>query len=384
MKYMIKTKSIIIFFTLLCTFVPMSFYYIPMGTLIIRVLRVLRTLILVYYIIDIVKYGFVAKRLSKFFLFIGFLLVSTINHGGGITNYLENTSIILTIFLLAEKYIYRCDENEKYLSLKYVYYYFLFMMIINMASMLILPQGVYRVVYEKDFWHELSYPVYFLNTENRLIEYTMPLLLLSAIMYEKKMIKKVSFIISIIIVIFTTIKAMSLTSITGILVVIIIYIISRKRNVTSRVYIFYPLVFLMQIFFELVMTSTGLLAVLDFLFGRVNTIQSRYLLSKQALKVIPQNMLFGVGTAKSGRLFTEGNMVYWVHNHALDILVQSGIIGFILFINNLIKSDINSKYSLSNVQKIVFSGMIAMLIMGMSESFFYSVEFYLVLSLTDI
>lgn len=384
MKYTIKFKSIIIFLSLFCSFIPMSFYYIPMGSLIIWTLRLLRFALLAYYAVNGIKRGRISKQLSKMLMFLAALLLSTLVYGGGIVNYLENASTILLIFLMVGKYVYCGRESERYYSVKSMYDYFLIMMSFNVVSMLLLPQGVYRVVYEKDFWHELSYPVYFLNSENRLIEFMLPLLVLSAIMYEKKLIRKFGFVLSIALVIFTMFKAMSLTSIAGILVVTIIYIVIRKKNITSKIVMVYPLVFSLQLVFEALMMSTGILALLTFLFGRVDTIQSRYLLSQQAIKVISQNCILGVGTAESGRLFTEGSMIYWAHNHALDTLVQSGIIGFAILLYNLLKDGISKKYSFNNVQKIIFSGMIGVLVMGMAESFFYSVEFYLILSLTDI
>ena len=384
MKYTIKFKSIIIFLSLFCSFIPMSFYYIPMGSLIIWTLRLLRFALLAYYAVNGIKRGRISKQLSKMLMFLAALLLSTLVYGGGIVNYLENASTILLIFLMVGKYVYCGRESERYYSLKSMYNYFLIMMSFNVVSMLLLPQGVYRVVYEKDFWHELSYPVYFLNSENRLIEFMLPLLVLSAIMYEKKLIRKFGFVLSSALVIFTMFKAMSLTSIAGILVVTIIYIVIRKKNITSKIVMLYPLVFSLQLVFEALMMSTGILALLTFLFGRVDTIQSRYLLSQQAIKVVSQNCILGVGTAESGRLFTEGSMIYWAHNHALDTLVQSGIIGFAILLYNLVKDGISKKYSFNNVQKIIFAGMIGVLVMGMAESFFYSVEFYLILSLTDI
>ena len=362
----------------------MSFYYIPMGSLIIWTLRLLRFALLAYYAVNGIKRGRISKQLSKMLMFLAALLLSTLVYGGGIVNCLENASTILLIFLMVGKYVYCGRESERYYSLKSMYNYFLIMMSFNVVSMLLLPQGVYRVVYEKDFWHELSYPVYFLNSENRLIEFMLPLLVLSAIMYEKKLIRKFGFVLSIALVIFTMFKAMSLTSIAGILVVTIIYIVIRKKNITSKIVMVYPLVFSLQLVFEALMMSTGILALLTFLFGRVDTIQSRYLLSQQAIKVVSQNCILGVGTAESGRLFTEGSMIYWAHNHALDTLVQSGIIGFAILLYNLVKDGISKKYSFNNVQKIIFAGMIGVLVMGMAESFFYSVEFYLILSLTDI
>lgn len=384
MKYTIKFKSIIIFLSLFCSFIPMSFYYIPMSSLIIWTLRLLRFALLAYYAVNGIKRGRISKQLSKMLMFLAALLLSTLVYGGGIVNYLENASTILLIFLMVGKYVYCGRESERYYSLKSMYNYFLIMMSFNVVSMLLLPQGVYRVVYEKDFWHELSYPVYFLNSENRLIEFMLPLLVLSAIMYEKKLIRKFGFVLSIALVIFTMFKAMSLTSIAGILVVTIIYIVIRKKNITSKIVMVYPLVFSLQLVFEALMMSTGILALLTFLFGRVDTIQSRYLLSQQAIKVVSQNCILGVGTAESGRLFTEGSMIYWAHNHALDTLVQSGITGFAILLYNLVKDGISKKYSFNNVQKIIFAGMIGVLVMGMAESFFYSVEFYLILSLTDI
>lgn len=384
MRYTIKIKSIIIFFSLLCSFIPMSFYYMTMSSFIIWALRLLRFVLLVYYAIEEIKCGHISKQLSKLLLFLATLLLSTLVYGGGIVNYIENTSIILLIFLMAEKYVYCGNEFERYSALKNMYNYFFIMMLFNVVSMLLMPQGVYRVVFEKDFWHELSYPVYFLNSENRLIEFMLPLLVLSAIMYEKRLISKYSFAMSAILITFTMYKAMSLTSIAGILIATIIYIIIRNKNITSKVVMIYPLVFSLQLVFEMLMTSNEILGILTFIFGRVDTIQSRYLLSQQAIKVVSQNYILGVGTAVSGRLFTEGNMIYWAHNHALDTLVQSGIIGFVLLLNNFIKDGISKKYNLNKVQKIIFAGLMGVLVMGMTESFFYAVEFYFILSLTDL
>lgn len=183
MKYTIKFKSIIIFLSLFCSFIPMSFYYIPMSSLIIWTLRVLRFALLAYYAIEGIKRGCISRQLSKMLMFLAALLLSTLVYGGGIVNYLENASAILLVFLMVGKYVYCGCESERYSALKSMYNYFLTMMSLNAVSMLLLPQGVYRVVFEKDFWHELSYPVYFLNSENRLIEFMLPLLVLSAIMY---------------------------------------------------------------------------------------------------------------------------------------------------------------------------------------------------------
>ena len=384
MRYTIKIKSITIFFSLLCSFIPICFYYMTMSSFIIWALRLLRFVLLVYYAIEEIKCGHISKQLSKLLLFLATLLLSTLVYGGGIVNYIENTSIILLIFLMAEKYVYCGNEFERYSALKNMYNYFFIMMLFNVVSMLLMPQGVYRVVFEKDFWHELSYPVYFLNSENRLIEFMLPLLVLSAIMYEKRLISKYSFAMSAILITFTMYKAMSLTSIAGILIATIIYIIIRNKNITSKVVMIYPLVFSLQLVFEMLMTSNEILGILTFIFGRVDTIQSRYLLSQQAIKVVSQNYILGVGTAVSGRLFTEGNMIYWAHNHALDTLVQSGIIGFVLLLNNFIKDGISKKYNLNKVQKIIFAGLMGVLVMGMTESFFYAVEFYFILSLTDL
>lgn len=384
MKWEIRIKSIVISLSLLSSFIPMSFYYISSGTLIIRMLRGLRIVLIIYYLMRLAKRGFISKRLSKILLFLGSLLLSSILYGGVITGFLENVSIILIVFLMMERYVYCGDETEGFNSLKCIYTYFFVMMLVNAVSMVVLPEGIHRVVYEKDLWHELSYPVYFLNTKNRLIEFEMPLAVLTAIMYEKKMIGKIGAILSVGLIIFTVLRVMSMTSIAGICASAILLLVIRQRNIGTRHLILYPIIFFAQIVFEAVMTSSGILALLGFLFGRVGTILSRYALAQQAVEVISQNFLMGVGAAMSGRLFAEGSIMYWVHNHALDTLVQSGSVGFVLFLNNLIKPGVRRKCSLNNVQKIIFAGMIGMLFMGMTESFIYSIEFYLILSMTDI
>lgn len=384
MKSMIKVKSIVIFLSLLCSFVPMSFYYISMGYLIIPLIRVIRVILLAYYTVSLVKRNVISKRLIKMLLFFVFLLISTLSYGGGLTNFIDNFSIVLIVLLMAEQYVYCCNEEATYHSLKDMYTFFFFMMIINTISMIVLPQGVYRVVYERDIWHELSYPVFFLNTENRMIEFELPLFLLSMILYEKKMINKLGALVSFTLIGFTIIKAMSLTSIVGICVTAIIMLVIRKKNINSRCFILYPIVFLFQFAFEAIMTNTEILTLIGFIFGRVDTVRSRYALAQQAMKIVSQNFLMGVGAAKSGRLLVEGSIMYWVHNHALDTLVQSGVIGFLLYINNLLKPSIKRKDELNKIQKIIFAGMIGILCMGMTESFIYSIEFYLILSLTDI
>ena len=153
MKYTIKFKSIIIFLSLFCSFIPMSFYYIPMGSLIIWTLRLLRFALLAYYAVNGIKRGRISKQLSKMLMFLAALLLSTLVYGGGIVNCLENASTILLIFLMVGKYVYCGRESERYYSLKSMYNYFLIMMSFNVVSMLLLPQGVYRVVYELSLIH---------------------------------------------------------------------------------------------------------------------------------------------------------------------------------------------------------------------------------------
>ena len=299
------------------------------------------------------------------------------------TTIIDNISIILIVMLVTEHYIFS-NEERKYDALKVMHSFFLIMMSVNLVLMIIQPEGVFRVIYEKDLWHELSYPVHFLNSENRLIEFELPLAVLTIILYEKKILGRFISSFSLLLVVVTLIKAASLTSIAGIIVFAATFLLIRKKNVKEKIQLLYPVVFFFQIIFEAIMTNAYVMAFINFIFGRVDTLFTRHTLAEEAKTVISNNLAIGVGASASGRLFAEGSIIYWVHNHSLDMLVQSGLIGYVLFIRNLVGKVKNNGANLSMERKIVFAALISLFVMGMAESFMYSIEFYLLLALSDI
>lgn len=379
----VRVSSLIIFVSLFCSFIPMSFYYISNGWVVILLIRCVRFALIAYLAAILMKQRRIRRRFSAMLLFLFFLLATTLINGGTLTTIIDNISIILIVMLVTEHYIFS-NEERKYDALKVMHSFFLIMMSVNLVLMIIQPEGVFRVIYEKDLWHELSYPVHFLNSENRLIEFELPLAVLTIILYEKKILGRFISSFSLLLVVVTLIKAASLTSIAGIIVFAATFLLIRKKNVKEKIQLLYPVVFFFQIIFEAIMTNAYVMAFINFIFGRVDTLFTRHTLAEEAKTVISNNLAIGVGASASGRLFAEGSIIYWVHNHSLDMLVQSGLIGYVLFIRNLVGKVKNNGANLSMERKIVFAALISLFVMGMAESFMYSIEFYLLLALSDI
>ncbi len=375
----------IIILSMISTFIPMSFYYIEDIYFFVPFLRIIRVFILTYMIMKYISNKVLSIRIVKLLVFSLALLVSTLLNEGTLTNYIDNISSIILISVIVDWYYStRSTENGNHF-LKCIFYYFYVLMFLNFVGMIIAPQGVYRVIYEKDMWHELSYPVYFLQTENRLISYILPLFTLTLMLYENKAIKKITFIIAIALSVITAFLTGSATTIVGIVVFILAAYILIKKGINKRpLVIICIVIFVFQIVFEFIMTQPWVLAAIIYVFGRIDTVLSRFNLGKQAIQMFQTQPLLGFGTADAGRYFTEGTIRYWVHNHSWDILMQGGLISYIFYIIYLIPDSIKKFNSLASKSDLIaFAAVIALLAMGNAESFIYAMEFYLIVAIIN-
>lgn len=386
MQLKFSTKSLVIFLSLFTSFIPMSFYYIDTLAIFLPFIRLLRFLFLIFFLFCIICSHKCSKRFLKLSLFILLLLISTIINRGELTNYIDNISCILLIVCLVEYFYYSSNRIliNKFLLTTYIYFFIL--IIINFISIFIYSNGVYRVVYQKDFWGSLSYPVYFLQTENRLIEFILPLLLFTFICYERHLINKTFFVLSITICIVTSFLTGSATTMVGVVTFFVVGIILIKFDFNLRTLMIVCLILiLIQVIFESIMNQPLILFAVSYIFGRTETILSRFQLGNQAIELFKNQPIFGYGTADVGRYFVEGSVTYWVHNHVWDILVQGGIIGLLSFITYLfpIRPRRIPTKRVSKVDRYIYAAMISVLIMGCTESFVYAMEFYIIAAMFD-
>ena len=113
------------------------------------------------------------------------------------------------------------------------------------------------------------------------------------------------------------------------------------------------------------------------------TLSSRTILWDYALEYIRENLWIGMGTMDGGRVLfipTATGQLYSSHSFFLEITVQVGIIGLIIYISMYINAGRRLMASKGNrIYGIVLSALLAMLVMYMTEGWIYQPLQYMLL-----
>ena len=188
----------------------------------------------------------------------------------------------------------------------------------------------------------------------------------------------------------------SRSSIAGLVVIVLLNLIlaNRKRKVS------YKILVTMTVFFIAVMLFLySSEEVLDKILNRY-TIESivtsqgsrRFVLWElYSQHVIPENVIFGVGIGGSSEIaaLASTNEVLSIylkpaHNMYLQLFIQLGIVGFLMFISlylNIIVDYFRSKKEDRITKELYFYIFIALLVMAVGEPMFFSKTFWIVLML---
>lgn len=387
-RYKILASNMVVFLALLTVFVPMSLYYVETVSIAIPILRGMKMLLLGYITMQYIQKKKIPVRIFRIALLAVSLAVSTVLNEGSFVNYVDNVSSILLVVAIIDRYVLVQDVYAQSQTIRCIFYYFFIMLVINGISIIFMPEGLYRVVYEKNVWNELSYPVYFLQTQNRMISFVLPLCVVALISHGRKVINRGLFLASLVVAISTILFSGALTAMAGIVSFYgAMWLLTHKRVRRKDIAYFIVAFFIFQIIFEIVMTQPKILMLIEYIFGRVDTIISRFSIGLRAKEVFLSHPIWGIGTGESGRLFAEGHVQYWVHNHSWDILIQGGIITYSLYINNLLPSKhdrMKNRQVLSYDSGIVWAALLALVVMGNTESFIYAMEFYFILTFSGI
>lgn len=108
-----------------------------------------------------------------------------------------------------------------------------------------------------------------------------------------------------------------------------------------------------------------------------NAVVDRLTMVKNALSLIAQNPLFGVGINNSienfQRIFTRDNIFYFqpVHNVILFIASEAGLVGLLFFLWFIVKTYQNLQFSLSDLR---FTILTSILIMGLFDHYFLTLQ----------
>ncbi|WP_421535690.1 O-antigen ligase family protein [Priestia sp. D3YE.R1] len=271
-----------------------------------------------------------------------------------------------------------------------MFYLLFFLVLINLICLIFHPEGI---VYTKAYrtWNSSGYfnvfydYIHFLERDNRLINFLLPLWFSMMICYSKGYInKRLSFLVMFAIDL-TIVLVWSATSVIGgtLMTIAYISIVFFKKKVSL-------LKFRNTVVF-LVICNVGLLCfniqnafsfLIENILGKSLTLTGRTVIWESAKKMIIESPIFGYGTRQKGYIIHFSGSDWYAHNFILDILIQGGallLMAFIFIIYRCYKSLLihADKYTV-NIMLVAFA---CWGIMGLVESFFYQYSFWVTLAI---
>lgn len=311
------------------------------------------------------------KRFSKFliylFVFIIYCFFITFIHSG-----FSNISFFIRILGFCTICDYGLRNNTK-IFLKSFETIFLLLLIINIATILLFPEGLYINPVN------LTNQNWLLGYKNSHILFILPTIFVSIINSLRNNNKiKINCWLIILLSFFNIVLVDSGTSLVGLFILILMIllskIVSKFKFFSARNYliIFYVLVFLIvvlrfQNYFDYI--------IVDVL-NRDLTFTGRTYIWDYALESIKSNMLFGYGEKSFIYFLRTGTVVKSTHDELLQIFYNYGIIGFTLF-STLLFIAVNklSKNKNKKIAYVISTFLLVWFIMMITES--YELQYFI-------
>lgn len=252
------------------------------------------------------------------------IFIPTLFHNGEILKWGYQSIAFIGLYLLIKNYI----NNKE--TLKLVYRIIFCYILTNIILMLFLPKGLFP-----------EYGIHFLGIRTRFTEYSIALIYLSILYYEKftnkqrndKIIRNIAFIISIINISIQWVA----TGIISCLAIIFMYMIFKKFKKFKKMYI---IGFSLLIIITLNIINGNILGLFEGLFNILNkdiTLTGRTIIWENALTVIKNNFLFGSGYIQDGNVVNYAGGLWQAHNTLLQLMCECGLLGTILFFSIILK-----------------------------------------------
>lgn len=341
------------------------YYYVCNGTQFI-----FSILIILFFLIMLLRRRVKLLEFSHIFIWIAF---STILLIPNVTKQNMSTMLFLVsnLAILCSFIVFRAFNIS---VLQGCAFYLSLLVYINIITVFLFPEGLYNVGLARKF--------YFFGHANGMIKYVVPCIVLRATI---DMLKKGKYsfntifieILSLVVLIYTR----TYTGLFGMLFLVfgqIVYYIRKKLPIifTARIALF------MSVLVFLIITSDFFLMCISFLaevLERSYSISSRYVMWEQARKWISNSLFLGYGyiTDYSGFLRIGNYFPSSAHNFFMDVMMNSGIMGFfcvlifLWIIMNKIDAILNEK-----VRSQVIIGIWSILIMWNFEPWFSSLGLY--------
>lgn len=283
-------------------------------------------------------------------------------------------------------YIYVSTESEVLESLRIWEIGLFLLLIADMVSMFVFPNGMYQTVHV----HSIYSNNWFLGYKTRRLLYTFPLLAFIAIRHLKQYGSfKPSYYIIALCVIWDAWRSDG----TGALISVIIFVlfsilIQCPFKLLKRVarliidYRFALIVFIVSfVFLVLLGEKTVLNTFATDVLMKSETFSGRASIWQSCVSAIKTSPLIGLGMLDSTSFELLTNGAVNSHNQLLEILLNGGVIGASLYIIYSMRCVSRKKSSIEG--ELAMAGASAMLFGGLfSAVYTYSVAFFLLLALT--
>ncbi|MFC5446779.1 O-antigen ligase family protein [Paenibacillus aestuarii] len=385
-REVLNWKNALIFVLFLFPFFePLSLRYV-LSSSIAPIFEYLRFF---FSIIVIFVYFNVNKRISKSVFFLVFFMMAyfVVSLSSIRWTLLAFFIVDITGIIMFFEIVMRRNKGTIIVSMFYLLFALCF---INLIYLLVQPEGITSIG-SQEVWNTAGYYntiydyVNFLERDNRLMNFLLPLWCSMMICYCKGYISKRMTFIVMLIIGMTLILVWSATSIIGGLVISITYffIVVCKRKM--RLLTFRNLALLLFIVNTAILIfniQDKLSYFIEDILGKSSTLTGRTFIWEIAKSMIADSPLIGYGTREKGYIIAIFGSTWYAHNFVLDILIQGGIVllvTFLFFIYSCYKSA--SSFKDGYAVKIMLVALAAWGIMGVSESFFYQYSFWITVSI---
>lgn len=326
---------------------------------------------LIIIIFTYIKGNYISKFSLIYICYYIITLFSTLINDGNLLKMNVDSLQNLGIILLIEMNL----KGNKECFFKSLSFIFWILTIMNTISIFMFPNGI-------KITDITNTPIYLLGIDNRFAFVYLPGL---CVITLKDMItkNKITFytILYLAITYFTFIYFWSAGALLAETLLIIFYFIifKTKIKINPKNFLLYDLI----AFFGIVifrMQNIFKYLIVDIL-KKDLTLSSRTLLWDKAINIIKDNYLIGIGVQKYTYIL-EKISAYHAHSYFLNIILQSGLVGFVLFII-LIYMSLNNlnKFKNNRCSKIIAFTIFTMLIMLLVDTFDITCNMIMLLSL---
>ena len=259
--------------------------------------------------------------------------------------------------------------------------------IIHLLVYQIYPDGIVRSAYYAN-------KIHFLGAKNSISGYVIPLCILSFLARKSGYYSRLLHVFVLLISIITIVLSKSSTGILSVVLLIVFCLLvgtNRKKLYKYRFYILGAFALSIGVVFFRIQNYFGFL--IEDIFGKSVDLTNRTMIWDTAIKQIGQHPIIGTGMNTNTGTILIGNTLYYSHNLILEILISSGIIGLILYLNiyrcslrSLVASiRVNNDLKIDFIYEKVVAviGLLAFLVTAIAEAPVFKLYFFLCIVLLN-